>query len=211
MHELLEKLKRNFGGLPFSAEVVKGELKDFVAANAKVAALVKAGYLIRIKKGLFCLSPQLSGEAANSYAVANCLYGPSYVSFETVLASEGLIEDKAVEVMSAVNRRGKAYNTPIGRFSYATVPAMWFPIGVQSRQMNGTRVLVASREKALADVLLLRENLRIVSPKGLRSYLEDDLRLDVDGFANPDVEVFRELAECGCKVQLMNALERMFT
>ena len=128
-----------------------------------------------------------------------------------MLANEGLIEDRVVEVMSAVNRRGKEYDTPLGRFSYATVPARWFPIGVQSRLVDGARVLVASREKALADVLLSRGNLRIVSPKGLRSYLEDDLRLDVDGFANPDVEGFRELAECGCKVQLMNALERMFS
>lgn len=210
MYELLERLRGKFGNLPFAADVVKGELVDFSAANAKVSSLVRAGYLIRIKKGFFCLSPRLTGKDVNAYAVANCLYGPSYVSFETVLANEGLIDDRAVEVVSAVNRRGKMYDTPIGRFSYVTVPPRWFSIGVRSRKVNDSRVLVASREKALADVLFAKANLRIVSPKSLKSFLQEDLRFDLCNFANPDLSVFRELAECGCKVSLMTALERMF-
>lgn len=210
MYELLERLRGKFGNLPFAADVVKGELVDFSAANAKVSSLVRAGYLIRIKKGFFCLSPRLTGKDVNAYAVANCLYGPSYVSFETVLANEGLIDDRAVEVVSAVNRRGKMYDTPIGRFSYVTVPPRWFSIGVRSRKVNDSRVLVASREKALADVLFAKANLRIVSPKSLKSFLQEDLRFDLCNFTNPDLSVFRELAECGCKVPLMTALERMF-
>lgn len=211
MYRLLEKLKRKFENLPFTSDVLKGELGDYSAKNAKIAALVDDGYLLRLKKGMYCLAPGLTGGKVDVYNVANWLYGPSYVSFETILSRHALIEDRTVEVISAVNRRGKEYNTPIGRFSYRTVDDNWFPIGVESCKMGESYVLVASPEKALADLLVTRENLRIASVGALRTYLQNDLRFDFGSFVNPDVEIFHQLAQCGRKVPLVTALERVFS
>ena len=44
MYRLLEKLKRKFENLPFTSDVLKGELGDYSAKNAKIAALVDDGY-----------------------------------------------------------------------------------------------------------------------------------------------------------------------
>ncbi len=211
MHKLLETLKRKFENRPFTSDVLKSELSEFSAQNAKIASLVDDGYLLRLKKGMYCLDPSLTGEMVNVYSVANWLYGPSYVSFETILSSHALIEDRTVEVISAVNRRSKQYNTPIGRFSYQTVDDNWFSIGVKSSKMGGAYVLVASPEKALADLLISRENLRIASVGALKSYLQNDLRFDLDSFDKPDVEIFHQLAMCGRKLPLMTALEKIFS
>ena len=57
VHRLLEKLRRKFKNLPFTSDVLKGELGDYSAQNAKIAALVDDGYLLRMKKGMYCLAP----------------------------------------------------------------------------------------------------------------------------------------------------------
>ena len=72
-----------FGAIPFTTDVIAGELGDYSAVLAKIAALVDEGSLVRIKRGLYCLSPKISGHDLDSRVVANALYGPSYVSFES--------------------------------------------------------------------------------------------------------------------------------
>ena len=76
---------------------------------------------------------------------------------------------------------------------------------------GGGSYLAASPEKALGDLLLARSNLRISSPDSLRSFLEEDIRLDFDAFENPDKTVLREMSACGHKPLLMKALERIFS
>ena len=80
-----------FGSVPFTTDVIAGEFGDYSAVLAKIAALVDEGSLVRIKRGLYCLSPKISGHDLDSRVVANALYGPSYVSFETALSMYGLI------------------------------------------------------------------------------------------------------------------------
>ena len=123
----------------------------------------------------------------------------------------GLIPERVTATMSACVKRAKRFATPIGEFSYRTVPSDWFSIGVRTVDNGEGGFLVASPEKALGDLLLLRSNLRISSPDSLRAFLEDDMRFDFDVFGNPDKTILREMAACGHKPLLMKALERMFS
>ena len=200
-----------FGSVPFTTDVIAGEFGDYSAVLAKIASLVDEGSLVRIKRGLYCLSPKISGHDLDSRVVANALYGPSYVSFETALSMYGLIPERVNETMSACVKRAKRFATPLGGFSYRTVPGDWFPIGVRTMDCGEGGFLVASPEKALGDLLLSRSNLRISSPDSLREFLENDMRFDFDALGNPDKAVLREMAACGRKPLLMKALERMFS
>ena len=200
-----------FGAVPFTTDVIAGELGDYSAVLAKIAALVDEGSLVRIKRGLYCLSPRISDRDLDLRLIANALYSPSYVSFETALSMYGLIPERVDETMSACAKRAKRYATPLGAFSYRTVPGNWFPIGIRTLNTGEGGFLIASPEKALGDLLLSRSNLRISSPDSLRSFLEDDIRFDFDAFGSPDKAVLKEMAECGHKPLLMKALERMFT
>jgi hypothetical protein len=209
--QFLQRNKRfNFGSVPITTSVLATELGEYSAILAKVAALVKTGELIRIKRGLYCLSPEVSGQDLNLPMIANVLYAPSYLSFESALAFYGLIPERVTETMSACAKRGRRFQTPVGSFSYQTVPRDWFAIGVQSLPFGEGNILIATPEKALGDLLLARTHLRISSPKSLRSFLEEDLRFDFDAFQNPDVSCFTAMAQCGYKAQLFSALERLF-
>ena len=212
MDILQKKRFEKFGGVPFTTDVIAGELGGYSAILAKIASLVDEGSLIRIKRGLYCLSPLVSGTEPNVFAAANVITAPSYISFETALSFYGLIPERVDETMSACAARGRRFKTPIGTFSYRAVPRDWFRIGVRSlTREEGAAFLIATPEKALGDLLLARSNLRISSPDSLRSFLEEDIRLDFDALGTPDCGILREMASCGHKPLLMKALERIFT
>ncbi len=207
MRNLQKDWMRRLGGAPFGTEVLKAELADFAGQAQKTHALVADGTLLRIKRGLFCIAPEASGIPVDARKVANAIHGPSYVSFETVLSSCGLIPERVSETISAVTGRGRRYETPVGRFVYRTVPAATFALGVRS--VDGA--LVACPEKALCDYLETRPNLRISSPRSLRAFLEDEVRLDFDALDAPDTGIFAAYAQAGRKKPLFAALERIFS
>lgn len=199
-----------FGSIPFTTDVIAGELGDYSAVLAKIAALVDEGSLVRIKRGMYCLSPRISGREFDSRVISNVLYSPSYVSFETALSMYGLIPERVDESISACVKRAKRFATPLGAFSYRSVPENWFSIGVRTMDSGNGSFLVASPEKALGDLLLCRANLRLASPDSLRSFLEEDIRFDFDTFGVPNKTILKAMAECGHKPLLLKALERMF-
>lgn len=199
-----------FGSIPFTTDVMASELGDYSAVLAKIAALVDEGSLVRIKRGMYCLSPRISGREFDFRVISNVLYSPSYVSFETALSMYGLIPERVDESISACVKRAKRFATPLGAFSYRSVPKNWFSIGVRTMDSGNGSFLVASPEKALGDLLLCRTNLRLASPDSLRSFLEEDIRFDFDAFGVPSKTILKEMAECGHKPLLMKALERMF-
>ena len=207
MQNLQKDWLQRLGAAPFGTEVLKAELSGFSRPIQKAHLLVSDGTLLRLKRGLFCISPEASGRPVDARLVANALHGPSYVSFETVLASRGLIPERVAETISAVTGRSRSYETPVGRFVYRTVPSATFAIGVRS--IDGA--LVACPEKALCDYLETRPNLRLSSPRSLRAYLEDEVRFDFDVFGAPDVRIFADYAAMGRKKPLFAALERIFS
>ena len=207
MQNLLETWLEPLSEAPFPMAVLNDFLKEYSQPGFKAHMMVKEGKLIRLKRGWFCVNPKYSKKSINHGVVANVLYdGPSYVSIETALSYYGLIPERTMGMTSVVTGRSKTFKTPIGWFSYKSIPEDLFPIGVRS--VDG--YLMASPEKALCDYLYTRKDLRIYSPKTLASYLEEDARFDFDSFANHDPQIFAAYAACGHKAALFNAAERLF-
>jgi hypothetical protein len=207
MQDLLETWLEPLSEAPFPMAVLNDFLKEYSQPGFKAHMMVKEGKLIRLKRGWFCVNPKYSKKSINHGVVANVLYdGPSYVSIETALSYYGLIPERTMGMTSVVTGRSKTFKTPIGWFSYKSIPEDLFPIGVRS--VDG--YLMASPEKALCDYLYTRKDLRIYSPKTLASYLEEDVRFDFDSFANHDPQIFAAYAACGHKAALFNAAERLF-
>lgn len=206
----IEGLER-FQGVPFSVADLKTDLEDYSAIRMKVSRLVRQGVLVRLKRGFFCLGPEYSEKLIEHGVIANALYGPSYVSFETALSLYGLIPERVYETMSAVVRHGESYKTPFGTFGYYQIPESVWGLGARvERTSNGT-FMMANPTKALCDTLLRKRRLRVTSPKTLRDFLEVDMRFDFDYLGEPDMDVLRAYATCGRKEGLFKALERMFS
>jgi hypothetical protein len=64
--------------------------------------------------------------------IANHLYGPSYVSLDYALGHYGLIPEAVRQITSVTTRRGKTYDTPLGRFFDERLVLRVYPIGIVS-------------------------------------------------------------------------------
>lgn len=200
----------SFEGIPFSAGDLKPSLADYSAVRMKLSRLVAEGVLLRLRKGFYVISPQYSSKLIELGVVANALYGPSYVSFESALACYGLIPEHVYTMFSAVIKHGGRYQTPLGRFTYHQIPESVYGLGVRVEKAKYGTYLMANPTKALCDTLFRKKNLRVTSPKTLRDFLEVDMRFDFDCLGEPDRDVLHAYATCGRKEGLFRALERMF-
>lgn len=111
------------------------------------------GYLKRLKRNVYeCV--QLADSLPDFY-VANQLYRPSYVSLETALSFYGMIPEEAAEVTSISTKPTRTFRNKYGVFTYRTCKKNAF-LGYRVMKMNGLKVLVADREKALVDFVYYR-------------------------------------------------------
>lgn len=180
-----------------------GSLKE---TKKKVRALEKSGELIRLKRGLYVVNPELSGKSLNVPLCANHIYGPSYVSLHWALRWYGLIPEKVFRMTSVTSQPSKSFKTPLGYFDYYKVDSKYFPIGIRMVAEDGITYLMATPEKALCDLILYDSYLPARSVKGLIRYLEEDIRFDMDELEHFDVEIIRECAEKGNKKLILNNL-----
>jgi hypothetical protein len=200
-----------FGSVPVDYHVIADHYNHLSARKDKISDLVKNGALVRLKKGKYLISKNLKEHPPSLELIANHLYGPSYVSFETALSYYGWIPERTYLVKSAITKRKKTFTNPLGNFEYITVPKAYYPIGI--RQIISDQhyaFLMASPEKAVCDLLMTTKGLRIQSFKSMKTYLAEDLRLDPDPNHSIDLQVFEEAEKSGHKKTEMALLHKYF-
>ena len=195
-----------FGNVPISASVLETCFSGMVSPQKKIQALEKAGDLIRLKRGLYVVNPELSGKLICVQLCANHIYGPSYVSLHWALRWYGLIPERVFRLTSVTINPSKVFENTLGFFDYYKVNREYFAIGVRSISEDNVSYLMASPEKALCDLILYDSYLPARSVKGLMQYLEEDIRFDMDELKGFDVEIIRECAEKGNKKLILNNL-----
>jgi hypothetical protein len=199
-----------FGNTPIDYATLVGCLSHYRSPKDKIAALEKQQQLIRIKKGLFVVSPQKGTSSISRELIANHLYGPSYVSLESALSYHKLIPERVHSVRSITAKRAKKYNTPLGIFDYRTVSAAYFPIGIQQQSAEDKTIfLMASPEKALCDMLLLTSGLRLQSAKAMKIYLEESLRIDLSEISHLNTQIIEECIVFGKKKTELSQLLKL--
>jgi predicted transcriptional regulator of viral defense system len=200
---------QKLGALPFSHDVLMSLLADYQRPNDKISNLVADQTLIAIKRGFYVVNPEKTGEPISLPLIANLLYGPSYVSLDYALSYYGLIPEAVYEITSVTTQRSKAYDTPVGRFTYTHADSSVYSIGISSvTNEAGHQFLMASPEKALCDKLIQIPNLVINSPISMFAFLDQDLRLDINEFARFDRALIQRIAAVGVKSRLLQTLHR---
>ena len=195
----MQRLLRQFKNIPITSSVLQAVLPQRASFTHFISNLVDTNQLIRIKRGLYIVSPDVSGVPINTMMIANSLYGPSYVSFSTALNYYGLIDDVSQGIYSASIKRDKHYLTPVGRFEYIAVPASYYAVGIKQIITNDYSFLIATPEKALCDTIVNTPGLNLRSQKDAMTYLEEDLRFDIDELKSLDISILQECAACGVK------------
>lgn len=203
----LIKQLQAFGSVPFTHGALLTYLGEYRRPNDKIARLLAAGDLVQLKKALYVLGAEHRTSPVSLPLVANLLYGPSYVSLDFALSWHGLIPEGVFQLSSVTPRRARQYSTPLGIFSYVHTPSELYRIGVQMQQNpDGSCFLLASAEKALCDKLLCTRNLTAFSAAAMRSFLLDDLRMDIENLARMDLTPVRQCLAAGYKTRQLQAL-----
>lgn len=202
----MKELKK-YGVIPVSYQAVEDVLGDYKFPKNKVSSLEKAGELIRLKKGLYVVSPEISNQKISLELIANHIYGPSYVSMESALWIYGLIPERVYNTKSITIKRGKEFSTPFGLFEYISVSDKYYPIGINQIIVGESYAyLMAEKEKALCDLIISKSGLRLQSIVAVRSFLLNDLRIEFESLKDFDLDIIEDCSRHGQKSADLNFL-----
>ncbi|MBQ3655251.1 MAG: hypothetical protein II956_00190 [Bacteroidales bacterium] len=195
-----------YKNIPVLSNILTADFANLLSPEEKIRALEKDGQLIRLKRGLYVVSEDISRQKINPCICANHIYGPSYVSQKWALRWYGLIPEKVYTMTSVTTKRTRMFENSLGRFTYEQVKPEYFSIGINYIEEDGVTFLIASPEKALCDMIMHDTYLPPQSVKGLWQYLEEDIRFDMDELSNFNLKVLEECAEKGRKTRILNNL-----
>ncbi len=198
MFAYMEELK-DLGVIPIENSVLESMMTQYAAPRHKISHLEKSGQIIRLKRGMYVVSPKVSGKILSTELIANHVYGPSYVSMESALRFYGLIPESVYAVRSMTLKRSRDFENSIARFDYTQSPSDYYSIGIRQIERDSYTFLIATPEKALCDLIAYTPKLNLRFISSMREYLEGDLRLDMEEFYKMNIEIFRECARVGKK------------
>ncbi len=121
---------------------------NYETARKFILRGVRKSLYLKLKKGLYAST----NSPLNHYLIANHLYAPSYISFDTALSHYGIVPETVYPVTSATPRNTRQFVVGGIEYTYQKIQKEFFtgyrPVGYQ-----GEIVLLAEPEKALADFL----------------------------------------------------------
>ena len=174
----------------YDLQSLKIRYKDYANINQKISLECKNCKLTRIKRGLY--SDDLISDIE---VIANLCYAPSYISFEYALSYYGLIPEYVSTLTSAIygKKNNKVYKLDNAIFGYNSIPNKVFSKGILLKEnQKGLNYKIASKEKALCDMLYLKYPVRSI--KDLKYLLFEDLRIDEDELFSLDKDFINEVA-----------------
>lgn len=173
-----------------TVEMLKDKYKDYNNIFEKIRVEEKNNRLIKLKRSLYTNNINES-----PFLIANVLYNPSYISFETALDFNNVIPERVNIIISATfkKNRTKVYNTEFGTFYYQDINKKAYPYGIEIVNIDGNDILIASKEKALTDTIstLPPRN----SIKEIEKLLFDDLRVNEFVFDEMDKKLLSLLCD----------------
>jgi len=205
MKRIIPSTEKFFENAPYGYFTSQDVVTLFPESEDKRYGLVKRaiarGELIHIRRGLYCLAPKYQKKSINLYALAQHIYGPSYVSLESALSWHSWIPEVAYTLTSVSSGKSKEFKTPLGAFSYNRVPQKVFYNGIERLTDDaGDVFLMATPMKALADYVYVQqkgwaglkpasESLRI-EPEEFESVTLDDLDFLIENYTSRRVQKF---------------------
>ncbi len=111
------------------------------------------GYIRKLRRGYY-MFVDVPLDVEVLFLIANHLYSPSYVSFETALSYYGLIPEGVYSIISASSKKTANFTNTAGAFVYHTLqPRLLF--GYTLSEHRGQSYKMAEPEKAVLDYLYL--------------------------------------------------------
>lgn len=194
----------------FDYQTLLSVLGDYKRPRDRITTLIRHGTIIRIKKGLYVFGVDERRGPISKEILANLIYGPSYISLEYALQHHGIIPERVETVTSVTVGRSRSFATPVGKFSYNTIPMPAFRTGADTVEIGqGRSYLMAIPEKALADKLRL-DKVALRTLSDVRSYLFESLRVEPEFTMTMRADYLTDYAERyqSRKIRLLSTVVR---
>ncbi len=158
--------------------------KKYKNINQKIFLEEKKGNIVRVKRGLYSTDIDKDGEV-----ISNICFSPSYISFEKALSYYGIIPEYVSAFTCATfnKNHNKTYSNDKITLYYKSIPEKAFPLYVLTmRNEDGISYKIASKEKAICDMLYIKYPVRSI--KDLKVMLYDDMRFDYEEIKKLDLQ-----------------------
>jgi predicted transcriptional regulator of viral defense system len=176
---MIESIRKEIPYEEFDYQTLLQCLKEYAHPRDKITDLLRKKDIVRIKKGLYIFGDKYSRKPYSREILSNLIYGPSYISLEYALQYHGLIPERVEAITAVTTGRARRFSTPVGLFIYNMIPLNAFSAGMDTVLLSdGRSFLIATPEKALADKVYKDRGARIKTKKDMRSYLEENLRIE---------------------------------
>ena len=196
VNQMINSIRKKIICEEFDYQTLLDQLHEYAYPRDKITALMQKGWIIRVKKGLYIFGDEYRNKPFSKGLLANLIFGPSYLSAEYALGYYGLIPEQVESVTSVTTGRSREFQTPVGRFVYRRIPLAGFRVGMDRVEIDERRsFLIALPEKAVADKIYLDRGAGIANIKELRTYLEDNLRMDMAELQKLDHQLLTQIAE----------------
>lgn len=192
----------------------RAEVACWVGGSAQrqfslVKRALASAEVVHVRRGLYCLAAKYLWQRVDPLVLAQRICGPSYLSLETALSVHGWIPEAVHSITSVCLDRSRAFETPLGHFSFTRVPQSVLYAGVIRVQEDGSgnadgtgygggsgsgvpvgeSFLLASPLKALADyVYVHKANWTSARP------VVESLRVDEENLVGVDLDSLDRLA-----------------
>ena len=157
----------------------------------KIKRLLAQGKLVHIRRGLYCLTEKMGYPLKpHPFELAQYIYAPSYISFQSALSYHGLIPEAVYTTTSATIRRAKVFKTPLGIFTYLRLPSENFYTEVERVAEDYTPYFMAKPWKAICDYIYgYKHDWRNLEP------LLQSLRIEKEDLPKLTQELFIRLSD----------------
>jgi predicted transcriptional regulator of viral defense system len=165
---LIEQTILLYGQIVSSAQleqVFKAEYSSKVGRLRRISLLAKAGWLVRIKRGLYLVVTDLSVLATGNTShllISNALNNQSYISFASALNYHGMFDQLIKTVDAITYRTARNYRFQAMEFRFFKIKKELY-FGFSKERVEGKLVNIAEKEKVILDYLYLRKNAAALS------------------------------------------------
>jgi predicted transcriptional regulator of viral defense system len=145
-----------FGHLPiFSVNDVLKSDNNF--DSKQLVYWQKKGYIQKLINRWYCFSDKNFDEE-DLFFVANKIYSPSYISFESALGFYGLIPEAVYTITSATSLKTNNFKTPRGEFTYHKLKSSLM-FGYNLVIVGNKNAKIAEPSKAILDFLYINSHI----------------------------------------------------
>ena len=153
--KLQELLNKSLDSPIFSTGFLLADATNVAMIRVQLGRWVKAGKLIQLRRGVYCLAQPYRKVDPHPFFAANFIKQPSYVSLQSALSYWGMIPEYVPTITSITTGRPEELKNELGSFMFRHIRKNLFYGYREVSLGNKQKALVAVPEKALLDLMYL--------------------------------------------------------